>query len=178
MLFVEGLPPVAGNVWLQAVQNQSASITTTQILAYAYDPDGDPLTVSSVQAASTNGGSVAFAGNTVTYTPATNYFGFDSFSYTVSDGNGGTATGNVSVLVLFSSNISSTLMSPKRLPGGKLQLTFVGAPGCPYGVQRATVLTGPWSELGVVTVGSGGSGQLVDTNPPPTGAFYRTVFPP
>ena len=35
----------------------------------------------------------------VTYTPATAYFGADAFSYTASDGNGGTATANVSVTV-------------------------------------------------------------------------------
>src|SRR5947209_4450134 len=37
--------------------------------------------------------------NTVKYTPAANYNGSDSFTYTVSDGNGGTATGMVTVTV-------------------------------------------------------------------------------
>src|SRR4029079_17959090 len=36
---------------------------------------------------------------TVTYTPAANYSGVDSFTYTVSDGHGGTATGTVTVTV-------------------------------------------------------------------------------
>jgi hypothetical protein len=35
----------------------------------------------------------------VTYTPATDYVGTDSFTYTISDGNGGTATGTVNITV-------------------------------------------------------------------------------
>src|SRR5207237_871995 len=37
--------------------------------------------------------------NTVTYAPVPGYSGLDSFTYDVSDGNGGTATGTVSVVV-------------------------------------------------------------------------------
>ena len=39
------------------------------------------------------------AGGTVTYSPAANYSGGDSFSYTISDGQGGSATATVSVTV-------------------------------------------------------------------------------
>ncbi len=38
-------------------------------------------------------------GTSITYTPNANFFGADSFTYTVSDGNGGTATATVSVTV-------------------------------------------------------------------------------
>src|SRR5215831_16374499 len=67
------------------------------VLANDSDVDGDALTVSAV----TQGahGSVTNNGNNVTYSPAANYNGSDSFSYTVSDGHGGTATANVSVTI-------------------------------------------------------------------------------
>lgn len=68
------------------------------VLANDTDSDGDTLTVSAV----TQGahGSVVINGdNTVSYTPAANYFGADSFTYTASDGNGGTDTATVSVSV-------------------------------------------------------------------------------
>ena len=39
------------------------------------------------------------ADNTVTYTPAAGYSGPDSFTYTISDGRGGTATATVSITV-------------------------------------------------------------------------------
>ena len=62
------------------------------------DVNGDPLTVT----ANTNpsGGSVTVAANgAFTYTPNAGYTGTDSFTYTISDGNGGVATATVSVTV-------------------------------------------------------------------------------
>src|SRR5687767_12826217 len=44
-------------------------------------------------------GAVTFTATGVTYTPAANYHGADSFSYTISDGNGGSATADVTVTV-------------------------------------------------------------------------------
>ena len=43
---------------------------------------------------------VVNASNTVTYTPAAGYSGPDSFTYTISDGRGGTATATVSITVV------------------------------------------------------------------------------
>jgi YD repeat-containing protein len=61
------------------------------------DPDGDGLTITAVSQAAH--GAVTFANGLVTYTPAANYVGADSFTYTVSDGRGGIVTGAVSVTV-------------------------------------------------------------------------------
>ncbi len=44
-------------------------------------------------------GTVTLVAGVVSYTPNANYFGTDSFTYTVSDGNGGTATATVNVTV-------------------------------------------------------------------------------
>jgi len=61
------------------------------------DPDNDPLIVESFTQG-TNG-SVSLNGITATYTPFVNFTGADSFSYSVSDGKGGSATGMVNVTV-------------------------------------------------------------------------------
>jgi YD repeat-containing protein len=81
------------------------SITTVKNTAKTFDPrtndsdgDSDPLTIS----AKTNGahGTVAInSGASLTFTPTTNYTGSDSFTYTISDGQGGTANATVSVTV-------------------------------------------------------------------------------
>lgn len=68
---------------------------TINVLANDSDPDGDPLTVSAVTQPA--GGSVTDNGDgTVTYS-AGGYTGQTSFTYTVSDGNGGEATASVSI---------------------------------------------------------------------------------
>jgi VCBS repeat-containing protein len=63
------------------------------------DPDGDTLTVTSVTQGAN--GSVTIdpvSGNPV-YTPNPGFYGSDSFTYTVDDGNGGTDTATVTVTV-------------------------------------------------------------------------------
>ena len=55
------------------------------------DPTNDPLTA--VSATDPDNGSVVLKGDgTFDYTPDTDFDGQDSFVYTISDGNGGTAT--------------------------------------------------------------------------------------
>jgi hypothetical protein len=63
------------------------------------DPDGDSLTVTNITATNCTHGIAGRIGSTVYYIP-TNSSGRDSFWYTVSDGRGGTATTNVSVIIL------------------------------------------------------------------------------
>lgn len=62
------------------------------------DPDGHALIIVGV-GPTTNGGSVANNGTSLTYTPASGFSGVDAFAYTISDGHGGTANGSVSVTV-------------------------------------------------------------------------------
>jgi hypothetical protein len=63
------------------------------VLANDSDVDLDALSVTAFDATSTGGGAVNVAADgSFTYTPAANFNGADSFDYTVSDGNGGSAT--------------------------------------------------------------------------------------
>ncbi|MEJ1938677.1 cadherin-like domain-containing protein, partial [Nostoc sp. NIES-2111] len=62
------------------------------------DIDGDALSFA-VDGAPANGTVTMNPDGSFSYTPAPNFNGTDSFTYTVSDGNGGTTTGTVSVNV-------------------------------------------------------------------------------
>ena len=75
---------------------------TIDVLANDADPDSDALQVASVTQPA-NGVVVNNEGS-VTYTPNGGFIGDDSFSYTVSDGNGGTDTGVVTITVSASAN--------------------------------------------------------------------------
>ncbi|MBK8188744.1 MAG: tandem-95 repeat protein [Cellvibrio sp.] len=79
--------------------NEDAALTLTpsQLLTNDSDIEGDVLTISSVQGAVN--GTVALVGSNVVFTPTANYNGPASFTYTVSDGNGGSSTATVNVTV-------------------------------------------------------------------------------
>lgn len=79
-------------------ENTGTTLTTAQLLANDSDSAGNPITVTSVgdlSGHSAHGGTVTLNGNIITYTPATDYFGADSFTYTISDG-AATSTATVS----------------------------------------------------------------------------------
>ncbi len=62
------------------------------------DADGDALRVTAVTQG--QNGHVAINGDgTLTYTPGADFFGGDSFTYTISDGRGGTSSATVSLVV-------------------------------------------------------------------------------
>ena len=74
------------------------TVSTVTLTANDSDPDvGDPLSITAVGGA--NNGTVLLNAGNVTFTPAANFNGTGSYTYTLSDGRGGTATGNVSVTV-------------------------------------------------------------------------------
>ena len=72
------------------------STQTIDVLANDSDIDGDTLAVSATTVPA-NGAVTINPDNTITYTPNANYFGNDSFTYTVADGNGGTANATVNI---------------------------------------------------------------------------------
>jgi Bacterial Ig domain/Calcineurin-like phosphoesterase len=80
-----------------ATTSQNTAVTIA-VLANDIDIDGDQLTVQSITTPA-HGSVVINSNQTVTYTPNNGYFGPDSFSYTVSDGFGGTSTATVNVMV-------------------------------------------------------------------------------
>lgn len=71
---------------------------TLDVIANASDSDGDILSVSEYTQ-TTNGTISLNELNQLVYTPNTNYFGMDSFTYTISDGNGGTVTQTVNLTI-------------------------------------------------------------------------------
>lgn len=92
--------PVAVNDNGLVVQYDTAlSISAASLIANDNDPDGDPLSIVAVGNAAN--GAVAFnsQNNTITFTPNASYSGGASFSYTIADNHGGTASATVSLSV-------------------------------------------------------------------------------
>lgn len=72
--------------------------TNIDVLANDTDVDSSTLTVTAVTNPA-HGSVTVNADNTVTYTPALDYYGSDSFTYTISDGEGGTDTATVNMTI-------------------------------------------------------------------------------
>jgi VCBS repeat-containing protein len=87
--------PEAADDARQVSEDMAAMIA---VLANDTDEDGDPLSVTSVGTPA-HGTAASIANGTIVYTPAANYSGADSFTYTVEDGHGGTDTATVTMTI-------------------------------------------------------------------------------
>jgi outer membrane protein OmpA-like peptidoglycan-associated protein len=130
--------PVAVNDVISVRRNVG---TLIPVLSNDSDPDGDTLSVTSVTQPAN--GAVSNSGNGVVYTPRTGFLGQDSFTYTVSDGQGGTATATVNITVADlapiaaddsatvagGASVTVAVLANDRDPeGGVLRVTAVAAP--------------------------------------------------
>ncbi|APE14082.1 hypothetical protein BOH72_01430 [Mycobacterium sp. WY10] len=89
--------PAARNDSVTTTGGTPLSIAITTLLANDSDVDGDKLSITTI---STPGhGTTSRSGDTITYNPVAGYSGSDAFTYTVSDGNGGTAIATVSITI-------------------------------------------------------------------------------
>src|SRR5205814_1450212 len=82
-------PPVAGNVLVDSGHGADS------------DPDGDSLSVQAGTTTTAAGGQVSLNTNgTFTYNPTANFYGSDSFTYTLLDTHGGSAPGTVNLTII------------------------------------------------------------------------------
>ena len=116
---VVNTPPVAADDSFSTQVNTAITLTSSQLLANDSDADGHALTVTSVQ--SPSNGSVTLSGGNVVFTPTTGFVGTASFTYTVSDGHGGSATATVSV------NVAAPLAATPVPMGGAGLLALISA---------------------------------------------------
>ncbi len=85
-------PPRAKDDYLTIDEDAQPSIS---VLSNDSDPEGDTLSILAVSVP--KHGTATINGTKVDYVPTKDYYGTDYFTYTVSDGNGGTATATVHI---------------------------------------------------------------------------------
>lgn len=169
--------PVAANVALGVPAGEAASLLIIGGKSAPTDADGDTLTITGVTQGAN--GTVTFTSTNVTYT-STSAASSDSFTYTVSDGFGGTAIGTVAV-TLTSGGGSFNQLSATQIEGGALRFTYLGIPGTNYLLEVTHSLSGEVSWSPLQTNAANGTGSIIFTNTPslaPTNDFYRTRYVP
>ena len=171
-------PPTAGDDTINRGPGESVKVAVSALLANDTDATADPLSITDVSTMSAKGAVVSLSSGWVFYQPPADMNEDDSFTYTVSDGRGGTATGAVTVSVTSDPNEAGAMgqLGVLITADGKVTVGFVVIPGRTYAVLRAGSVTHPiWETIGTAVAGSTGLLEFVDENPPPVAGFYRAM---
>ncbi len=126
---------------------------------------GEKLTVISVGATSA-GGTVVNDGSQLRYTPAPNFFGTESFSYTIGDGNGGSDTALVSVEVTPTNDAPTARNDSFRFvgPGSRTLKVLANDTFAPDVGESLTIIDATTPDRGGTVINQGD--ELLYTPPP------------
>jgi hypothetical protein len=141
-------PPVGVADTLSTPRNTAATFSSAKLKV---NDTGSGLQITAVTAGTgTDHGTVSLSGTdgTVTYTPEMDYTGGDSFTYTLSNGQGCTVQVPVTVNVGSTQGGSASVLYAAAVEGSFV-VRFAGIPGETYTVQTNSVSSGPgWTKLG------------------------------
>ena len=90
--------PEAVDDTANGTEDNAVTLTAGDLLGNDSDPDGDAISITAVSDGA-HGTAVLNGDGSVTYTPNADFFGEDTFSYTISDTNGHSDTATVTVTV-------------------------------------------------------------------------------
>lgn len=164
---------------VQRFATQGVKVGTATLLANDTDPDNDTLSITSVSATSPNGASIYLAGSWIHYVPAAGFTNNDTFTYSISDGNGGVANGTVTVGIKTDSSTGLNQIGNIQILGpNSYRITFGGIPGRTYTIQYTESLVAPFSWQPLTTATASPTGMItVDDNSATPLRLYRTVLP-
>ena len=161
-------PPVALNDTFTVFRNSTQNIleVLTNDTTGVDDPSAENLSVTAVSAGSA-GGTIELgpSGLTVRYTPLSNFSGTETFTYTLSDGRGGTATGNVSVAV--------NLQNPPPTPQNDSFQLQEDAAENEYDVLANDTTDDPTETLSISSVGISAVGSSLSVSADKSKVLYR-----
>lgn len=172
------LPPVALGGTFYQLTNAPLAINIADMMVNDYDPDGPSVAFVGVSATTSNGLPLA-TNATQILVPANSTA--DSFTYTIRDYIGATASGVVNIGIITNAAGNPTSLDMKAVPGWAV-VNFTGVPWYSYTIERATnalftgtVQTWPaqaWSD-GSISLWD----DFIDLGAQPEQAFYRLHYP-
>ncbi len=163
-------PPTVPAQTFTRGQGLPLKIKLSTIFAACSDVEAGTLSLSAL-GASAEGASLAQTATHVVYTPVND--SNDTFTYTVSDGQGGSATNTITVNVVPQ---TGAVTGATIAPGGAMTASFAGIPGLSYTVERSTDLM-VWAAFSTVTAPANGLFSITDNDGLPA-AFYRLRYNP
>jgi autotransporter-associated beta strand protein len=167
--------PIAGVVSFTNDAPNVLQIPIATLINLASDADGDTLALAGINLTSTNGVALFTNDTVITYS---NYVSVaDQLTYTLSDGQGGSATGTVQIVA--SPMGRFTVAAGNN--GTAMSFDFVGSPGWTYFLERSTNLPA-WVTIWTNVAPASGlfdyTDNFQDLPAPPARAFYRLRWSP
>jgi hypothetical protein len=142
------------------------------------DIDGDPLTIVGATDGAKGSVVVALDGSALTYGPNLDANGLDSFTYTISDGHGGTSTARVSITISAQNDAPDAVDDNATVPeGDDRRSIFVLDNDTDVEGGALTITTASDPPHGSVVVSSAGSGLTYEPDTGYSGldAFAYTI---
>jgi Bacterial Ig-like domain (group 3)/Passenger-associated-transport-repeat/Cadherin-like domain len=181
--YVTNHVPVAAPVTVLRTAGTRLNLRWSELATNWSDADGDAVMNVGINLVSTNGITLLTNATVIVYTNSPNVN--DQFSYTISDGQGGTNTGLVNIVINpFSAGQAITGQASTNSPTGPFTVKYYGIIGYTYQLQRNTNLvsgTG-WKDISTNTIGSSGYTNVVDDFSDlggiPASAYYRVGWHP
>jgi len=160
----------------ETAEGQPQQVPTAILTSPSTVQPGNTFTVSAVDPASLQGGSLQLGNDSIIYTPPAAFEGMDSFAYVLTPASGAVIRETVTVLVDAPTGNGSFVMGVTA-GGGQTTIQFAGIPGVTYSIESSTGLTN-WTVIGSVTVGPNGLFQFQDAGASQCQqCYYRTSFP-
>ncbi|MHC1769804.1 MAG: cadherin-like domain-containing protein [Verrucomicrobiia bacterium] len=165
-------PPTASDVTYERPPDYKYKIWIPELLAHSFDPDNDALTISGLGEPDEEDAFVRLGDEYILYHQDNN--DPDSFSYTISDGCGGTDTATITLGV--KPAVGGYPRAGLAMSHGVVSVKFFGLPHIRYDVYRRSNLNEPWIKLNGDPLPPGADGSFVfeDASPPAEMGFYIT----
>jgi autotransporter-associated beta strand protein len=160
---------------LTALKDTAASFGVAKLLAKATSARSSSLSVAGVSGSSAQGGTVALASGSITYTPPASYTGSDSFTCVIGDGNG-SITVTVTVTVVEDGAGTTSNLAITALGGSTYRITLAGTVGRQYKLEYQDP-PGSWTELVTLPALTSSVTAYDDTSSSST-RLYRAVLLP
>jgi hypothetical protein len=174
----QNLAPIPTAKTLNRPLNALYKVSFAALLVGATDADGDFLSVQSVSATSALGGAVEFAWPWIYYTAPVGAPAIDTFTYTITDGFGGTGAATVTLTpTVPPGSPAQNIIRLQPLAGGSVRVVFAGVPNFIYHIQYSADLN-VWTPAVDLTANNVGQFEFLDEDVDSVPIrFYRSVWP-
>ena len=154
---------------------EDQAMTAMSVRGNDSDVDGDPLTITAVS--NPPKGTATIVGNDVRYAPDANVSGSDVFTYTLSDGHGGSDTGTVTMTITPVNDAPAATNDSATVMDGPAVAIAVMANDVDVDGNTLRISTVTQGSRGTVAITGGGTGLTYDPKPLSAGAdaFSYTI---